>query len=382
MYLGVGVFDESSNLERNFRDNRKTRAPDFPYVLAHRFEYLVFSVFVVDTENGEIEACHTFDEGGRIWNAEPLLNQQVPTLLEFDRDACIPVYYAPHVLHCKNHSDPEASVKKVLETDRAAAMTVDLGKGLRLYLTAHVPCGFSESLFQGVIAYLEDIFGGFSAYASDLLYGPEKSALKSASYWIKFIKYPALVVFGRNCLLARNTAADRLLNKPGEVHLHNGRLALPDEAASLVHPQTMPGQVEKTTADNGIVSEQIGVHKLASGVQYYVETVPELGDETVTSDPIRSYFRKKILIVSSELSTDTNPNLIRSATGVTLQQARVIQQILSGKTLRQAAEEIGIRYNTARNHIAMAQQRLSVSSQIELVNLIRGALSISPDQYK
>jgi DNA-binding CsgD family transcriptional regulator len=119
---------------------------------------------------------------------------------------------------------------------------------------------------------------------------------------------------------------------------------------------------------------------IAGGPRYFVEAIPSQVSDEETRDPVRSYFRKKVLITADTASNEVSAETIKAATGVTHQQARIIKKIIDGKTVRQAAEEIGISYNTARNHLAMAQQRTATSSQIELVNSVTKAIQIAPDQ--
>lgn len=380
MYFGARGFEESIALGRFVKDRRNQTRVDFPFALARRFEYLVFSIFLLDLEQQKLEVSHTVDDEGRVWDADFLLNQEILKFSRFNRDACAPVYYETTTLHCVATGSPAPSAKPALETDRAVVLSTNLGNNLRLLLAAHVPCGFSQSLFQGIIAYAEDIYGGFQAYAEDLVYGQNRVDLTTAQYWIQHIKSPALVFFGNGYVLTKNTSFDRLLQDQAELKVINGRIVLPqDLSSSLAYQRNLETEHSTAEADIGDTGLR-SVLQSAAGHQYYLEQIPSFSHPAQTDDPIRSYFSKQVLIAGPSRTRDADPLKIKAATGVTLQQARIINKIISGKTLRQSAEEIGISYNTARNHIALAQQRLGVSSQMELVNKIISALYVTPDR--
>ena len=216
MYFGSRDFEEGIAYGHFVKERRNQSKLDFPYALARRFEYLVFSIFFLDVESEKIEISFTTDDHGKIWNAAPLLQQEIGNFLQFGKEVCLPVYYPATVLHCTDPQSASQPTKTTLETDRAAVLATGLGNNLRLFLIAHVPCGFSESLFQGIVAYAEDIFGGFRSYAEDLVYGPNRLELTTAQYWIQHIKAPALVFFGNGFILARNASTDQALKGESE----------------------------------------------------------------------------------------------------------------------------------------------------------------------
>ncbi|WP_298821474.1 LuxR C-terminal-related transcriptional regulator [uncultured Roseibium sp.] len=379
MYFGSRHFGEDITYGGFLKDRRTHEKLDFPYMLARRFEYLVFSVFVFDSLRNSVEAQFTTDDPGRLWDASFLIEQEKQTLAALKRDICAPVYHDAVVLRCIQENGSEDPAKSVLETDRAATLSVDLGSGLQLFLTAHIPCGFSEQLFQGVVAYMGDIFGGFRSYAEELVFGFNRIDLKSSDYWIKHIKHAALVVYGNGYLLTKNSAAEALLQSGEDLRIVDGRILGPADLLARFYPAKSIDALAVQGLSQSSPSTQRHILHTASGTQLLLEPVPSFSDEDKQDDPVRNYFTKKILVASTDGPINADPLLIKATAGVTLQQARLIQQLIAGKSVRQAAEEIGIRYNTARNHIAMAQQRLEVSSQAELINVVQRAISIAPE---
>lgn len=380
MYFAGRDFNESVLYGGQTKERRNRSNLDFPYALAKRFEFLLFSIFVLDARRKKIEICYTIDDNRQAWEAEHLLGNEIDTFSQVKANSCTPVTHDTEILHCTATTPDGLSRDTTLETNRAAVLMVELGMGLQLYLAAHVPVGFSDSLFQGVVAYADDIFGGFEAYAEDLVYGRNRTELTSAQYWIKHIKSPALVFFGNGSVLVKNPAMEKVLQKGGELRLIDGRIQAPLSLAPFFARNSRDLPVDAPANTGSTRQEQARVMSIAGGPRYFVEAIPSQVSDEETRDPVRSYFRKKVLITADTTSSEVSAETIKAATGVTHQQARIIKKIIDGKTVRQAAEEIGISYNTARNHLAMAQQRTATSSQIELVNSVTKAIQIAPDQ--
>ncbi|WP_417710036.1 helix-turn-helix transcriptional regulator [Roseibium aggregatum] len=380
MHFASRDLNESVLYGLQVKERRNRNNLDFPNALAKRFEFLVFSTFVLEEKNKSIEICYTTDDNRQTWSAEHLIEKEIDVFSQVKPNSCTPITHDIGTLHCTATSKDNVTQETLTETDRAAVLMVGLGMGLRLYLAAHIPVGFADSLFQGIVAYADDIFGGFEAYAEDLVYGRNRAELTSAEYWIKHIKSPALVFFGNGTVLAKNPAMEKSLRKGGELRLVDGRIQPPRSLGPLFARRTENASRDIPAHAGKVQPSKARIINSAGGHRYFVETIPSPTSEDETGDPVRTYFRKKVLITTGSASNDASAEAIKAATGVTHQQARIIQKIIGGKTVRQAAEEIGISYNTARNHLAMAQQRTGTSSQLELVNSVTKAIQIAPDQ--
>jgi DNA-binding CsgD family transcriptional regulator len=376
MYFGARDFDESTTFDRPVKDRRSRTKLDFPIALAKRFENFVFSIFVLDTERKRIEVCYSIDSQQRIWIADFLIRQELDAFLKLEDSCCSAVYYNPTSLHCLTSEPAAQAIGSVMETDHAVVLSAELGSGLRLFLVAHVPCGYSDALFRGVLAYVEEISGGFETYAEELVFGRNKADLSTVQYWIKHIKSPALAFFGNGVVFAQNAAMKNALQSGSDLKVMRGRLVAP--AGLSTHFNLLEGSTSLKTGTGR--QSQAGVLNLPGSAQYYLEAIPSFSQDSPLVDPVRTFFGKKLLIATTHRPAEVAPSAIKAATGVTLQQARIIQKVVSGKTVKQAAAEIGISYNTARNHIAMAQQRLGMNSLIELVNKVSNAIQIAPDK--
>ena len=380
MYFASRDFNENVLYGGEIKERRNRSNLDFPFALAKRFEFLLFTIFVFDTRNKTIDLCYTFDAHRQTWNAKHLIDREIYVFSKVKANSCTPVQHDADILHRTATTPNSPPRDTTIETNRAAVLMVDLGMGLRLYLTAHIPVGYSDSLFQGVIAYADDIFGGFEAYAVDLVFGRNRAELTSAQYWIKHIKSPALVFFGNGSVLAQNPAMEKALQTDGELRLVDGRIQAPLSLAPYFARNAGNTAFDASATSGTARSEQGRVMSVDGSPRYFVEAVPPHTPQDETGDPVRAYFRKNVLISAAPAANTASAEAIKAATGVTHQQARIIKKIIDGKTVRQAAEEIGISYNTARNHLAMAQQRTATSSQIELVNSVTKAIQIAPDQ--
>ena len=61
--------------------------------------------------------------------------------------------------------------------------------------------------------------------------------------------------------------------------------------------------------------------------------------------------------------------------GITLAEARVVALLVIGRSLREAAGELRINFETARTHLARACGKTDTASQVDLVRTVLVALS-------
>lgn len=73
--------------------------------------------------------------------------------------------------------------------------------------------------------------------------------------------------------------------------------------------------------------------------------------------------------------------VLRMAFGITEGESRLVNELLSGGSLREAAERLGISYHTARNQLASATSKTGAHSQSEIVGLASRLLSRLPPVY-
>jgi DNA-binding CsgD family transcriptional regulator len=95
--------------------------------------------------------------------------------------------------------------------------------------------------------------------------------------------------------------------------------------------------------------------------------------------PLRSglaFFRGMIqpdvalLIVDPESHRPSPPALLHRLYGLTAREAALASALSTGKTLEQAAEELGMTYETARSHLRRILGKTNTSRQSELILLL------------
>lgn len=67
--------------------------------------------------------------------------------------------------------------------------------------------------------------------------------------------------------------------------------------------------------------------------------------------------------------------VLRMAFGITEGESRLLQELISGRTLRESAGQLGISYHTARNQLASTTSKTGTCSQTEIVRLASQLLS-------
>ena len=65
----------------------------------------------------------------------------------------------------------------------------------------------------------------------------------------------------------------------------------------------------------------------------------------------------------------SHPRNARDARGVSERESALIQELIYGSTLREAADRLGIAYNTARNQLASVHTKTGTRSQSDVVRL-------------
>ena len=89
------------------------------------------------------------------------------------------------------------------------------------------------------------------------------------------------------------------------------------------------------------------------------------------SPPVRSIFDvAAALVLIDQPDRLSRPELLRQGHGLTRAEARLAIALLDGRRLREAADDFGVSFATARTHLARIFQKTGVSSQAQLVCLL------------
>lgn len=95
MYFAGRDFNESVLYGGQTKERRNRSNLDFPYALAKRFEFLLFSIFVLDARRKKIEICYTIDDNRQAWEAEHLLGNEIDTFSQVKANSCTPLHTTP-----------------------------------------------------------------------------------------------------------------------------------------------------------------------------------------------------------------------------------------------------------------------------------------------
>jgi DNA-binding CsgD family transcriptional regulator len=84
-----------------------------------------------------------------------------------------------------------------------------------------------------------------------------------------------------------------------------------------------------------------------------------------------------VTITDPVMPIDVEPEVLAKLYGLTRREADLAVQLSAGLELRAAAVAAGMGYNTARSHIRMLFDKTGARSQLQLVSILRGLVSLS-----
>lgn len=227
---------------------------------------------------------------------------------------------------------------------------------------------FTEAEVEGLLMVSRHLEQSLRISAS---YLQEHKARRTAALAFHEMSLPAFILDERQKLLQVNKAAEPLFGRYF--------VRVNDEARPAVHQDekafsSVVGQALLAPAEDGALPEPVTVSGPQDEDRLVVWAVPlveELAGQLGLQQGLRN-----VLVLAKPLHHNhaVDPTIIRSIYGLTTSEARLASVLVAGKTVKEAAGELGITEGTARVVLKRIFPKIGVNRQSELVAKI-GVLS-------
>ncbi|SIT58386.1 conserved hypothetical protein [Mesorhizobium prunaredense] len=183
------------------------------------------------------------------------------------------------------------------------------------------------------------------------------------------LRYGVMLTNGRGAVLHANRSAERMLRNGSPIGILGGTLHAKYRAANneLSKAIFLAAQDESKIGEAGIAIRltEIGVRPV------YAHVLP------LARGDIRTQLQPEAVaavFIDAAPATQAGADFTAAAFGLTEAEARVISNLLAGRTLFETAADLGIARTTARTHLSNIFQKTGVSRQAELVRLAMQAV--------
>ncbi|MGH0002787.1 helix-turn-helix transcriptional regulator [Pseudovibrio ascidiaceicola] len=281
-----------------------------------------------------------------------------------------------HADYVGNFIEPNQNI------DRAITLMIDRQNGLCSYINISLPYAVSENdedqLFEEV-KFLQPYFRNAFQLALQRRMREAVAPTKAlGKFWLEQMPFSALVVDENSSVQVMNGRAEKLLSKHTNLQLGRYmRLSAKavDEASALesavrqsIYTHTLPSPV--------IIRNEFGPNTLV-----FIQPIETQKDAPDYLSHFLARPKYCLLMVFDPTDFAEVPDkMISHLLNLTPKETEVVKALTNGASTRDAAEQLGISYNTARNHIANVSRRLDVGSQTEIVRLVMTTLSRYPWQ--
>ncbi len=186
-------------------------------------------------------------------------------------------------------------------------------------------------------------------------------------FWLEQIPTAAFVVTNSRKVLHLNGNAERLLRSRPELQITKGSyLSSPD-----MEIRSALGAVIHEAFAHGLPAGPVPLGRTGiGGCIAYVLPIKTRDQVHPTLAPFLSHSLP--LLVTIFDPADRPPSdlsVLEVGLGLSARESALLQELIMGATVREAAERMGVSYNTARNQLASAHAKTGSRSQSELVRL-------------
>lgn len=164
-------------------------------------------------------------------------------------------------------------------------------------------------------------------------------------------------------VLAANASAERLLTGESEIRIEGGRLV----AGRPQLERRLAAALARLGAPHGERSRPAEVLRLPIGS---AEPCLELLLLPVLGSDYRTGSAAVVFVYDPRGGASAPAALLEELYGLTPAESRLVGRILLGRTLEEAARDLGIRHETARTHLKRIFQKVGTTRQADLVRLL------------
>ncbi|SDR47839.1 regulatory protein, luxR family [Pseudovibrio sp. Tun.PSC04-5.I4] len=264
--------------------------------------------------------------------------------------------------------------------DRAITLLIDRQQGLCSYVNISLPSTVSdedEDQLYEEVRYLQPFFhNAFHLSLQRRMREAVAPAKGLGKFWLEQMPFSALVVDEQCRVQVLNKRAEDLLSS--HTNLQVGRYKRfsakgNDEAVAL-------DSAIKQTISTGLPPSPVVIrNEFGPNTLIFINPVDKKHD---APDYLARFLARPnyclLMVFDPTDFVEVPDKIIGHLLNLTPKETEVVKALTSGSSTREAADQLGITYNTARNHIANISRRLDVGSQTEIVRLVMTTLSRYP----
>jgi DNA-binding CsgD family transcriptional regulator/PAS domain-containing protein len=162
-------------------------------------------------------------------------------------------------------------------------------------------------------------------------------------------------------VVSTNRAAEGLLSRADGIVVRCGKLVFGDDTAQRLLESAIGNRSARTKALRyGFMSRSC-----SGRAPHHVRVHPASIDREETPQLNRRY--SFVVILNAAANRSPSPEFLRRYVGVTMAEARLISQLLAGRSLAEAAGELDLSIHTVRGQLKSVFQKLGVHSQSQLI---------------
>lgn len=186
-------------------------------------------------------------------------------------------------------------------------------------------------------------------------------ALTSMTDVLSRVRQPALVIDRQGMVLSTNAAADAGFDE--EIRIRDRQLVVRDKKAAAELDQLI--DMIRSTPDTAALPAAPVVVRRTAKPPVVIRMLPVDGAARTV------FLGARVMLVLSNLTPRTpEPALISQAFDLTSAESRLVSLLASGRSLEEAAQQLRIARETARNQLKSAFSKTGTHRQAELVSLV------------